>query len=404
MHILVFNGGSSSLSYKVFNYHDARRVDVILRGKAHRVGVRGIRASFIENEFQGKITKEVLSIPDHITATDLAADYIKKNGIRVDAIGHRFVHGGEYFKRSVMLDESSLKKLERCLPLAPLHNPISMNVIREAKRLFPDVLQYAVIDSAFHATIPPKAYVYPLPRRIVQRYKYRRYGFHGISYSYICRQVPKFMKRDPRTMNMIVCHLGTGGASIAAIKNGRSVDTSMGASPNSGLIMSTRSGDIDPMIIPGMIRRCGYDAQEIEDLLNKKSGLLGISGFSSDITDIIACRHHPRLKQRARLALKMYIHRLRNYIGSYVTVLNGDVDALVFTDDIGTQNPLIRSLICETLTWAGIKIDAKKNKKAPFDRPSFLHSPASDVAIVTIPTEEELMICLEGGHLLGEKE
>jgi acetate kinase len=401
MHILVFNGGSSSLSYKIFNYQDPCNVDVIFRGKAYRVGVKGMKASYIENHFKGKAEKEVLPIPDHITATSLAADYIKKNDIKVDAIGHRFVHGGEYFKRSALIDRTSLKKLERCLPLAPLHNPISLNVIKEAKRLFPEVPQYAVIDSAFHASIPPKAYTYPLPGKIIKRYKYRRYGFHGISYSYICRRVPEFLKKKPKELNMIVCHLGTGGASVTAVKGGHSVDTSMGSSPNSGLIMSTRSGDIDPMIIPYLMRTNNYSPQKVEDLLNKKSGLLGISGFSSDITDIIARRHDEWFGKRAQLAYEMYVHRLKSYIGSYVMVLSGQIDALVFTDDIGVNNPLIRESVCDSLHWAGIVIDRSKNQKAPKDRPALIQSSSSVAAIVTMPTEEELMICLEGGRLLG---
>lgn len=401
MHILVFNGGSSSLSYKIFDLHTTRKVKVVLQGKAHRVGVQGTRSSYIENHFKNKAEKEIVPIPDHTTATALASDYIKKYHIKVDAIGHRFVHGGEYFKRSALLDRTNLKKLERCVFLAPLHNPISLNVIHEAKRLFPHVPQYAVSDCAFHASIPPKAYTYPLPSKMIERYKYRRYGFHGISYSYICRCVPEFLRVAPKRMNMIICHLGTGGASVTAIKNGCSVDTSMGSSPNSGLIMSTRSGDIDPMVIFYLVQTCGYSPQKVEDLLNKKSGLLGVSGFSGDITDIIAHMRDRRFQKRAKLAFEMYVYRLKSYIGSYVAVLGGQIGALVFTDDIGVHNPLIRERVCASLQWAGFSLDKKKNRRAPKNKPAFIQSSSSKIPIIIMPTDEELMICLEGGRLLG---
>lgn len=403
MRILVFNGGSSSLSYKIFDWQGPHDVSLVFEGKAYRVGVQGIKSSYIENRFRGKTEKKVITIPDHGVAATLAAECIKKNNIAVDAIGHRFVHGGEYFKRSAWINRANLRKLEQCLPLAPLHNPISFRIIQEARRLFPEVPQYVVIDSAFHSTIPARAYTYPIPRKIIRRYKYRRYGFHGISYSYICHRIPEILKIPSRKLNMIVCHLGTGGASATVVQRGRSVDTSMGSSPNSGLIMSTRSGDIDAAVILHLMRTGHLRPQEVEDLLNKKSGLLGISGFSSDITDIIDRMQDKRLKARARIALEMYVQRLKKYIGSYVAVLKGRVDALVFTDDIGVNNPLIREQVCESLRWAGIVIDQRKNKKAPKDKPSFIQAPSSKVAIVTMPTKEELMICLEGGRLLGER-
>jgi len=401
MRILVFNGGSSSLSYKVFDLISPSKAHVILQGKAYRVGVKGTKASYIETHFNGKTEKKVVSIADHAAATALASNDIKQKNITVDAIGHRFVHGGEYFKQAALLNRANLRKLELCLPLAPLHNPLSFSVIEEARRLFPGIAQYVVIDSAFHSTIPVKAYTYPLPKKIIRRYKYRRYGFHGISYSYICHRAPEFLKIPHKKLNMIVCHLGTGGASVTAVKGGQSIDTSMGASPNSGLIMSTRSGDIDPMVILYLMQARAYHPEKIKDLLNKKSGILGISGFSSDITDIIERMHGRPIHKRARLAFDMYIHRLRSYVGSYLAVLGGQIDALIFTDDIGVNNPLIREKVCESLRWAGIMIDQKKNRQAPKDKAAFIQSLSSKVSIVTMPTEEELMICLEGGRLLG---
>lgn len=402
MHILVFNGGSSSLSYKVFDFRGPGQVDVIYKGKAHRVGVKGIHSSYIESSFGGKTEKEIVTMPDHKTAARLASAHIIKNNIRVDAVGHRLVHGGEYFKSSALLNEDNLQKIKECLSLAPLHNPISFSVIQESMKAFTEVPHYVVIDSAFHSTIPAKAFTYPLPKRIIERYKYRRFGFHGISYSYICHRMPEFLNVPVEKLNMIVCHLGTGGASVMAVKAGVSIDTSMGSSPNSGLIMSTRSGDIDPMIILHMIQKNGMTPEEVQSMLNTQSGLRGISGFSSDLTDITDHLEDPELKQRAELAFNMYIHRLKGYIGSYVMALEGEVHALVFTDDIGVNNPLVRQKACASLGWAGIVLDEAKNNDAPKNAAAFIQSSASKVAVVSIPTEEELMICLEGGRILGE--
>lgn len=403
MRILVFNAGSSSLSYKVFDVHGSRKPDVVFKGKAYRVGVKGTEPSYMENTCNGKTEKRTVDIPDHRTAAALAAQYIVTHGIGVDAVGHRFVHGGEYFKRSEILDAASLAEITQCLPLAPLHNPISFAVIHEAMLAFADIPHYVVIDSAFHATMPSKAYHYPLPQDIIARFKFRRFGFHGISYSYICDRMPGLLNVPLERLNMIVCHLGTGGASVMAVENGVSVDTSMGFSPNSGLIMSTRSGDIDPAVLLELVRREGLAPSEVEALLNNKSGLRGVSGFSSDITDIINNVDHPLRGARARLALDMYIFRLKSYIGSYVMALKGRMDALVFTDDIGVGNPLIRELACGSLAWAGIVIDKEKNRQARHDTSAFVQAAASKVAIVSIPTEEELMICLEGGRILEGK-
>jgi len=403
MHILIFNAGSSSLSYKVFDFHNAQKVELVFKGKAYRVGVKGTERSYIENNWRGQTSKEMVDIPDHQTAACLAAQVIVNHKIRVDAVGHRFVHGGEYFKQSAILDRENLVKLKECLSLAPLHNPIAFSVIQEAMRVFADIPHYVVIDSAFHSSMPPKAYRYPLPDKIVERFQFRRFGFHGISYSYICGRMPKLLNVPSSRLNMIVCHLGTGGASVMAVKNGRSLDTSMGFSPNSGLIMSTRSGDIDPALLLYLAENKKLNPSQIETMLNNKSGLRGISGFSSDITDIISHREDEPFKKRAQLAFEMYIYRLKSYIGSYVLALEGRVHALVFTDDIGVGNPLIRQKVCESLGWAGIQIDPQKNDRAKNDEASFIQSSSSKVAIVSIPTEEELMICLEGGRILKGK-
>ncbi len=403
MHVLVFNGGSSSLSYKIFDFKKSGNVALIFKGKAHRVGVKGIACSYIENTWDGKTCKDSVDIPDHRTAAMLASKYIVSCGIRIDAVGHRFVHGGEYFKQSAILDAGNLARIKECLPLAPLHNPISFHVIQEAMRVFADIPHYVVIDSAFHSTIPSRAYHYPLPEKIIERFKFRRFGFHGISYAYVSGCMPALLQRPSAELNMIVCHLGTGGASVMAVKNGVSIDTSMGFSPNSGLIMSTRSGDIDPALLLYLVQHEGMSPLELETMLNTKSGLRGVSGFSSDITDIISRVDDAVHGERAKLALEMYLHRLKSYIGSYVMALNGQVDALVFTDDIGVGNPFIRQKVCASLGWAGIVMDQEKNNSAPQDKAAFIQSSSSRAAIVSIPTEEELMICLEGGRILGDR-
>jgi acetate kinase len=401
MRILVFNCGSSSLTYKVFDWRLHDRTTVLLRGKAHRVGVKGVKESFIENYLGDECVKETVSIPDHETAAQLAMDFIQRRGIAIDGIGSRFVHGGNYFKESALIDPSSLRKLEQCLPLAPLHNPIALAVIKESMNFFSRVPQYAVFDSAFHSQLPPKAYLYPVPNKIAEKYQFRKFGFHGLSYAYVARQVPRLLNADPGNFKMIACHLGTGGSSVAAVKDGVSVDTSMGFSPLSGLMMSTRSGDLDPMLALYFMSHYGYQPADLMNLLNKKSGLLGISGFSSDITDLIDRLSDAEFKTRAELALKMYIHRLRKYIGSYVVTLRGAMDALVFTDDIGLNNPYIRERVCEKMEWAGIRLDPEQNRRAVGDRITFLNAVDSPVKIVSIPTEEEYVIFLEGIRMLG---
>ena len=323
-HTLVFNCGSSSLSYAVFRDGPSGAPEVILRGKAHRVGVKGSEPSYIENHFEGKVHKDVVSIKDHGEAATLALDFIRKNSIPVGAIGHRFVHGGSCFTRSVFLDHQTLEALYQCLPLAPIHNPMALSVIKVSRLFLPLERNYVTFDSAFHSTLPPRAYTYMLPKAIIEKYGFRKFGFHGLSYSYVVRETSKFLKVPAENLKIVACHLGTGGSSVAAILGGRSIDTSMGYSPLTGLVMSTRCGDIDPMLTLYLMAVYGYRPDDVLDLLNKKSGLLGVSDFSSDITDII--RRIPDKNPNTDLALQMYIHRLRKYIGGYIAALGG-VDA-----------------------------------------------------------------------------
>ena len=401
MNILVFNCGSSSLTYKLFGIKELKGAEVILSGKAHRVGVKGKEPSFIEHRFQTKVQKDITPIKNHNQAATLILRYLNENGINIDYIGHRFVNGGAYFSKSIFIDSDILKKLYLCLPLAPIHNPVILAVIRECAKRFPDIKQYVTFDTAFHSTIPYYAYTYALPKKIIQKFGFRKYGFHGLSYSYVADIVPKILGRPPEKVKIVACHLGTGGSSVAAIDGGISVDNSMGYSPLSGLMMSTRCGDIDPMLTIYLMAAYGYRPDYLMNMLNKESGLLGISGFSSDIRDIIHCISKEDGNQRS-LALDMYVHRLKKYIGSYITILGG-IDALAFTDDIGLRNPFIREKVCDEMTWCGIELDKKLNRRAVGNTVSVLNMKKSKVKIISLPAEEELAVCSEGLKLLEAK-
>jgi acetate kinase len=400
MNILVFNCGSSSLSYKVFEVEDKKKIEVVTAGKAHRVGVKGSEPSFVEHKYKERIQRDVVPITNYRQAAKLILKFIKENNIIIDCIGNRFVHGGTYFQKSAFVNEENLRKLKLCMPLAPLHNPIALSVIFESRKVFPDIRQYVVFDSAFHSTIPDYAYTYALPKHIAEKYNYRKYGFHGLSYLYVIKTVSDFLETPAEKLKIVVCHLGTGGSSVAAVKNGCSVDTSMGFSPLSGLVMSTRSGDIDPMIMIYLMVFYGYRNDDLLNLLNKKSGLLGVSGFSSDIRDIIGKISG---EKQAGLAFNMYIQRLKKYIGSYIIAALGGLDVLIFTDDIGVKNPLVREKVCEDMEWCGIVLNKEKNKKYGMKKPELLNSRNSKVRIIALPTDEEVVIAWEGIKLLKEE-
>ncbi len=400
MNILVFNCGSSSVSYKVFRVEDIKKIEVVIEGKAHRVGVKGSEPSFVEHKYKQRTQKDVVPITNYRQAAKLILKFINENNIIIDCIGNRFVHGGTYFQKSAIINEENLRKLELCMPFAPIHNPIALSVIFESRRVFPDIRQYVVFDSAFHSTIPDYAYTYALPKYIAEKYNYRKYGFHGLSYLYVIKTVSDFLETPAEKLKIAACHLGTGGSSVAAIRNGCSVDTSMGFSPLSGLVMSTRCGDIDPMIMIYLMVSYGYRNDELLNLLNKKSGLLGISGFSSDIRDIIG-----RISEgkQSGLAFKIYIQRLKKILGSYIVAALGGLDVLIFTDDIGVKNPLVREKVCEDMEWCGIVLDKEKNKKYDMKKPQLLNSRNSKVLIVALPTDEEVVIAREGIKLLKEE-
>jgi len=399
LNVLVFNCGSSSLNYKIFQLGDNKDDKVILAGKAHRIGVIGTESSFIEHEFEGKSQKITVSLENHRQAAALIIKYIREEkNIDIGLIGHRFVHSGGYFNKSVFIDDKSLKKLRQCRPFAPIHNPISLSVIDESKTAFPQLKQYVAFDSAFHSTIPPCAYTYPLPEKIVKKFRFRKYGFHGLSYLHTMHQTAEFLQTSPEQLRIVACHLGTGGSSVAAIQNDRSIDTSMGFSPLTGLAMSTRCGDIDPMLTIYLMSVYGYRADEMQELLEKKSGLLGISGFSSDIRDIINITSKGE-KEQAEPALNMYVHRIKKYIGGYITIMGG-LDVLAFTDDIGVSNWLVREKICDSMNWCGVGLDKEMNRRADSEKTYRINKKDSKVSILTVPPDEERIIFLEGAKLL----
>jgi acetate kinase len=398
MNMLIFNCGSSSLGCKLYESDEQLNPRPVFSAKAHRVGVTGSEESFLQCQTGETSERIVMSLPDHRTAARRILEYLQTTDLPVDWIGHRFVHGGETFKESVTIDLTVLQKLQECAPLAPIHNPVSLSVVQECRATLPGHGQYVAFDNAFHAPIPECAYTYPVPLSVRERFHYRRYGFHGLSYSYIAKAAPAALGLPADDVKMVACHLGTGGSSVCAMQDGRSLDTSMGYSPLMGLLMSTRSGDIDPMLTLQLVATYDMRPDDVLRLLSDRSGLLGVAGFSSDLRDILQ-EVGPERRERAGLAFQMYTHRLRKYIGSYAVVLGG-IDALVFTDDIGLTNWRVRERACENMEWFGLKLDRELNRSATEKSTAIISASDSRVKALVIPTEEELVIAEEGIALI----
>ncbi len=393
--ILVLNSGSSSLKYEVFLM--PRRVS-LGKGGVERIGeAKGLLK---QNSAKGEIVIEAV-FTDHSAAMQSVGKALvdPDKGIlgkmsELGAIGHRVVHGGERFAKSVVIDGEVLAAIEANIELAPLHNPANLTGIQEAERLIPGLPQVAVFDTAFHQTMPPTAYMYGLPRELYEKHKIRRYGFHGTSHRYVAGRALEILGRRPENTNIITCHLGNG-ASITAIEAGRSVDTSMGFTPLEGLMMGTRSGDFDPAIL-GYLSERGYSMQDLMNMLNKKSGLLGLSGLSNDLRDLEAAAEQGN--KNASEALDVYAHRVRKYIGSYMANLV-KVDALVFTGGVGQHGHRMRERICHRLENVGIAMDYSRNCANCSDEGIVSH-PYSPTSIMVIPTNEELQIAMDAYELL----
>lgn len=340
-------------------------------------------------------------MPDHRAAARAILDYLLNQNREVSWIGHRFVHGGDNFKASVPITWQALAQLQSCLDLAPIHNPNSLSVIEVCSEILPQARQYVTFDTAFHASLPEYVYRYALPAQLSDEYKFRKYGFHGLSYQYVIQKAAQFLKQPLESLRIIACHLGTGGSSVAAIAGGRSLETSMGYSPLPGLMMSTRSGDLDPAILLTLLEKHGYSASQLNRLLNKESGLLGVSGISSDLSELVHLAMAPENRQ-ARLAVEMYVHRLKSYIGAYMAVLGG-LDVLIFTDDIGVRLWQIRQAACQGLGYCGINLDLLANQNAAGDKPVLVNGKDSPAKILVIPTDEEYMIAQEGLKLIAQR-
>lgn len=397
MNILVINCGSSSLKFQLINSDSEQ---CIAKGLCERIGIEGSMITYAPEG--GEKEKTVTPMPDHTEAIRLVLEALtnEKTGVvksldEIDAVGHRTVHGGEKFAGSTLLTDEVMKAIEECNDLAPLHNPANIIGINACKELMPNTPMVGVFDTAFHQTMPEEAYMYGLPYEYYEKYKIRRYGFHGTSHSYVSKKAAEVLGKNYEELKTIVCHLGNG-ASISAVKNGKCVDTSMGLTPLEGLIMGTRSGDIDPAIMEFIAHKENKSIDEIMTILNKKSGVLGLSNnLSSDFRDLEDGYHNG--DEHATRALKTYCYRVAKYIGSYVAAMNG-VDVICFTAGVGENAGIVRSMVCEYLGYLGIAIDEEANKKRGED--IAISTPDSKVTVMVIPTNEELAIARETCRLV----
>jgi acetate kinase len=397
MKILVINCGSSSLKYQLI---DMKNESVMAKGLVERIGIQG---SVLTHRPEG-IDKIVIEHPmkDHKDAIKLVLDALVdvKHGVIKDmseiaAVGHRVVHGGEKYSASVLIDDEVMKALDECTHLAPLHNPPNIIGINACRTLMPKTPMVAVFDTAFHQTMPKYAYMYALPYELYDKYGIRRYGFHGTSHRYVSHVAADMLGKNIKNCKIITCHLGNG-ASVAAISNGEAIDTSMGFTPLEGLVMGTRCGDLDPAIITFLQNEKGMSSSEVDNLMNKKSGVLGLSGISSDFRDIENAAEEGN--QRAQLALDVFHYRVRKYIGAYAAALGG-VDAVVFTAGLGENSPETRRDVCKGLEFLGIEIDNDKNKVR--GKKTEVSSANSKIKVFLIPTDEELMIARDTKEIVG---
>ncbi len=391
MNVLVFNCGSSSQSFKVYRVAEGAEPTVIAAGKATNVATTTQAAPRIDWEVEGVKGGAEADLSTHRLAAEEILGILAGHSVGVDAIGHRFVHGGDWFQESALITAKSAERLKSCFALAPIHNPNSYSVVEACTERLPEVAQAAVFDTAFHSKLPEQAKRYGLPLELSARYGFRRYGFHGLSYSYVSARAAKLLQRPLASVSLVMCHLGTGGSSVTAFQDGHSVETSLGYSPLPGLVMSTRSGDIDAEIVLELCRRFeGPD--EVSAILNNQSGLLGLSGFSSNLEEVIA--EGERGNEDCAIAAEVYANRLKLYLGGYYWLLGG-ADAIVFTDSVGTRSWKLREEVCSGVESLGVLLDPEANREAPAGVESFVSRPESKVAIIVIPTDEELVILQE---------
>lgn len=393
MKILVINAGSSSLKYQLI---DMDTEAVLAKGLCERIGIEGSKLNHTPEGGEKVVIESPMK--DHSDAINmvLAALTDANHGViasmeEISAVGHRVVHGGEVFNKSVVINDQVKAAVEECIPLAPLHNPANLIGIAACEKAMPGVPQVGVFDTAFHQTMPKAAYMYALPYNLYEKYKIRRYGFHGTSHKYVSQEAAKMLGKKPEDLKIITCHLGNG-SSITAVDGGKSVDTSMGFTPLPGVCMGTRSGDIDPAIVKFVADQEGIDLEAVDKILNKESGVYGISGLSSDFRDLEAAAKDGC--EKSQLALDMFAYSVKKYVGTYMAAL-GDVDAIVFTAGIGENTVMMRKAILDGMSAFGIEIDDSKNEKAIRGAQMDISVDGSKVRILVIPTNEELMIAKE---------
>lgn len=397
MKILVLNCGSSSIKYALYNMDDK---SVMTSGGAERVGLDG---AFVKVKLANGEKKQIMhDIPEHTEGVKFIFSLLTDPEIgvikdlkEIDAVGHRMVHGGEKFNQSVVLTDEVLKAFEECSDLAPLHNPANLKGVNAVKELMPGLPQVGVFDTAFHQTMPDYAYMYAIPYELYEKYGIRRYGFHGTSHRYVSKRACEFLGVNYDDQHIITCHIGNGG-SVAAVKHGKCIDTSMGLTPLEGVMMGTRSGDIDGGAIAFIQKKLGLDADGISNLLNKKSGVQGITGISSDMREIDAAAENG--DKKAVLALEMYNYRIKKYVGAYAAAMGG-ADIIVFTAGVGENQASMRAAVCENMEWMGVKLDEEKNAKVRGVE-AIISTDDSPVTVVVIPTDEELVIATDTMSLL----
>lgn len=389
--VLVLNCGSSSIKYQL---HDAATHSALARGLVSRIGEEGARIEAQTGDLEQ--SRQVI-IPTHGRGLELILESLldPQTGVvrdlsEVSAVGHRVVHGGSFFSAPALLTAEVIAKIEECAPLAPLHNPPILLGIREAIRILPDTPQVAVFDTAFHATIPAKAHVYALPYEYYADHGVRRYGFHGISFQSVSQRTNVLLGGRLSKLKVVIAHLGNG-ASITAVDRGKSVDTSMGLTPLEGLVMGTRGGDLDPGVILFLMRQLGLSVGDVDRILNKESGLLGVSGISNDMRDVLA--NAVTGDKRCQLALEIYAYRLKKYVGAFAAVMGG-LDALVFTAGVGENSPEIRAAVCEGLSFLGVELDAESNDGTRAVERD-ISAAGSRVRVLVVPTDEERLIADE---------
>ncbi len=398
MKVLVINTGSSSLKYQLI---DMDNESVLAKGLCDRIGIEGSYLKHAKAEGDAVIVESPM--PDHKVAIGKVLEALtdKEMGViadmsEIDAVGHRVVHGGESFSKSVLIDEKVMQAIRDCIELAPLHNPPNIIGIEACQQLMPNTPMVAVFDTAFHQTMPAKSYIYAVPYEAYEKYGVRKYGFHGTSHKYVSAKAAEFLGKPLEELKMITCHLGNG-SSICAVKNGKAMDTTMGFTPLDGILMGTRSGSIDPAILTFLMGKEGMDAKAMDTYLNKKSGVLGVSGVSSDFRDLDKAAEEGN--ERAQLALDMFTYRVTKYIGEYAAAMNG-VDVILFTAGVGENNPILRRDVCNGLTYLGIEIDEQANNRrgGVFE----FSTPNSKVKVLVVSTNEELAIARDTKQVLGK--